>query len=65
MNFISKNFQYRNNEVAWQKKHDASAPKLGELAPDFELYDVTGKYRVQLSEFCGQKPVALVFGSFT
>ena len=41
------------------------APKAGDLAPDFTLSDVTGTESVTLSDFRGQKPVALVFGSFT
>jgi hypothetical protein len=35
------------------------------MAPDFELFDVDGESAVRLSDFCGWKPVALVFGSFT
>ena len=50
---------------AWQGRHDPAAPKVGDLAPDFELYDVNGDKPVQLSEIRGRKPVALVFGSFT
>ncbi|MCK5330063.1 MAG: hypothetical protein KAK01_01540 [Candidatus Marinimicrobia bacterium] len=50
---------------AWQKQHEAKAPKSGTVAPDFELYDVTGENPICLSDFIGQKPVALVFGSFT
>lgn len=65
MNFITKTFQYRDAELAWQKKYDIYAPKQGTLAPDFELYDVNGEHRVRLSDFRGQKPVALIFGSFT
>ena len=56
---------YIKKEKAWQKKYDARAPKVGELAPDFELTDVSGEHRVRLSDFQDQKPVALVFGSFT
>ena len=52
-------------EKAWQKKHDANAPKVGDQAPDFELADTSGGNRVRLSDFEGRKPVALVFGSFT
>ncbi len=65
MNFLTKSFQYRQKEGVWQKKYDANAPKVGALAPDFELYNVSGEHRVRLSDFRGQKPVALVFGSFT
>jgi len=56
---------YIKKEKAWQKKYDVNAPKVGGLAPDFELADVTGENRVRLSDFRGRKPVALVFGSFT
>ncbi len=48
-----------------QEQFDALAPKVGDVAPDFELRDVNGLNPVRLSDFCGQKPVALVFGSFT
>jgi peroxiredoxin len=50
---------------AWQKRYDPSAPKVGDLAPDFELRDVDGENPIRLSDFRGRKPVALVFGSFT
>ena len=50
---------------AWQTKYDALAPRAGDIAPDFELADVNGDNPVRLSAFQGQKPVALVFGSFT
>jgi peroxiredoxin len=52
-------------ERAWQKKYEASAPKPGDTAPDFELFDINGENPVRLSEYRGRKPVALVFGSFT
>ena len=41
-------------------------PKLGEVAPDFEL-DLLGKEqkKLRLSAFRGKKPVMLIFGSFT
>jgi peroxiredoxin len=51
--------------MAWHEKHRASAPEMGDLAPDFELYDVAGETSVRLSSFRGDTPVALVFGSFT
>jgi hypothetical protein len=59
--FLKYRKQYRN----WQLEYDASAPKQGGVAPDFELADVNGQNPVRLSAFAGQKPVALVFGSFT
>ncbi len=61
LNFVG----YRNQAMTWQKKYDALAPKKGDLAPDFELYDLNGENLVRLSDFRGGKPVALVFGSFT
>jgi len=39
--------------------------KVGDLAPDFDLKPLDGKATVKLSSFRGQKPVALVFGSYT
>ncbi|NOR89911.1 MAG: redoxin domain-containing protein, partial [Anaerolineales bacterium] len=54
----------RKEASAWQKKFDALAPKVGELAPDFELRDSRGANPLRLSDLKG-KPVALIFGSFT
>ena len=51
--------------MAWQKQYDVQAPRPGDMGPDFELYDVNGENLVRLSDFRGQKPVALIFGSFT
>ena len=38
---------------------------LGDVAPDFELRTVTGERMVKLSNEYRQKPVILVFGSYT
>lgn len=57
--------QYRTTSHKWQVKLDKKAPKIGDIAPDFTLYDVTGTQSVTLSDFRGKKPVALVFGSYT
>ena len=57
--------RYRKEHRDWQKKYDALAPKVGDAAPDFELYDVNGQNSVRLSDFQGQKPVVLIFGSHT
>ena len=54
----------RKEATTWQKKFDAHAPKVGELAPDFELHDSRGENPLRLSDLTGQ-PVALIFGSFT
>ena len=55
----------RQEATTWQMQHDKTAPKVGDLAPDFELRDADGENPVRLSDFLGKKPVALVFGSFT
>ncbi len=57
--------EFRNEEVSWQQANDPQSPKIGDLAPDFELQDPTGKVRVRLSDFRGKRPVALIFGSYT
>ena len=48
-----------------QKILDQKAPKAGDLAPNFALNDISGTDAVTLWDFRGQKPVALVFGSYT
>ena len=55
----------RKESTAWQKRFNALAPKPGDIAPDFELCDVSGESSLRLSDFRGHKPVALIFGSFT
>jgi peroxiredoxin len=62
---MASTIHYIKKEKAWQKKHDTNAPKVGDLAPDFELTDASGEKQVRLSDFRGRQPVALVFGSFT
>ncbi|MBI3848417.1 MAG: redoxin domain-containing protein [Planctomycetes bacterium] len=44
---------------------EPKAPKVGDVAPDFELPSVDGKTRVRLSSFKGKAPVVLLFGSYT
>jgi hypothetical protein len=39
--------------------------KVGDPAPDFDLKTVDKQSHVQLASFRGQKPVVLVFGSYT
>jgi peroxiredoxin len=56
---------YRDEAVAWQKKYNTKAPRVGDPAPDFTLYDTDGKNPITLSDYQGKKPVALIFGSFT
>ena len=55
----------RHSARKWQLKYDVHAPKVGEVAPDFELRDANGQNPVHLSDFRQKKPVALIFGSFT
>lgn len=60
-----KTMKTRKEQRAWQKEHDQRAPKAGDMAPDFELYDIDGKNPIRLSDFRGKKPVALIFGNYT
>jgi hypothetical protein len=39
--------------------------RVGDVAPDFSLPDVSGKKAVTLSGFKGRRPVVLIFGSYT
>ena len=57
--------EWRTHELTWQLSNDPRSPKVGELAPDFELADPAGRRTTRLSEFRGKRPVALVFGSYT
>lgn len=57
--------KHREQNRTWQKKHDVLAPKAGDIAPDFELNDITGGNPIRLSSFRGNKVVALNFGSYT
>lgn len=43
----------------------AKAPAAGEQAPDFTLATLDGKKKITLSSFRGNKPVILIFGSYT
>ena len=46
-------------------RRDERAPRVGDMAPDFELPLLDGgSARVRLSSLVG-KPVALIFGSYT
>ncbi|MCP5055161.1 MAG: hypothetical protein GY937_00375 [bacterium] len=57
--------EWRNEELDWQLSMDPKSPKVGDIAPDFELQDPDGNVQVRLSDFRGKRPVALVFGSYT
>ena len=57
--------KFRTEKMKSQKLLDTQAPKGGDLAPDFTLFDISGTESVTLSDYRGKKPVALVFGSYT
>ncbi len=42
-----------------------AARSVGSMAPDFELEPPSGGHPVRLSSFRGDRPVALIFGSYT
>ena len=65
VNELRFNLGFRKSLMSGQKALDAKAPRAGDMAPDFTLYDAEGVDSVTLSEFRGVKPVGLVFGSFT
>jgi hypothetical protein len=44
---------------------DEMGPHVGTVPPDFDLKLMGTEDRVRLSSFKGQKPVALIFGSYT
>ncbi len=61
-----KAIYWRHKEVSvWQHENNPNVPKIGALAPDFELSDSTGTNTIRLSDLRGEKPVVLLFGSFT
>jgi hypothetical protein len=62
---MAETFRNREEATTWQDHHDPQAPKLGGIAPNFELHDISGNNSVRLSDFRDKRPVALVFGSFT
>jgi hypothetical protein len=41
------------------------ALRVGDVAPDVTLTSLDGKTPVQLASYVGEKPLVLVFGSFT
>lgn len=41
------------------------APRVGEPAPDFSLKTLDGEETIALSNFRGDRPVVLIFGSYT
>ena len=47
-----------------REAREATTPKVGDTAPDFELASLDGDRRVRLSSLRG-RPVGLIFGSYT
>jgi len=62
---LANSMEWRNEELAWQLEMDRESPKVGDMAPDFELQNPEGDVQIRLSDFRGKRPVALVFGSYT
>lgn len=58
-------FKIRKKLMKRQKGLDQFAPRAGDLAPDFTLQNIDGTKTITLSDFRGQKPAALIFGSYT
>ncbi len=44
---------------------DEMGPRVGDVPPDFNLKRMGSEERVRLSGFKDQRPVALIFGSYT
>ena len=46
-------------------QRDEMGPHVGDVPPDFNLKLIGSEDRIRLSSFKEQKPVALIFGSYT
>ena len=55
----------RTTMMQFLAERETLAPAIGADAPDFRLPRLGSAEQVQLSSFCGRKPVALIFGSYT
>jgi hypothetical protein len=62
---VTKVIKYRTIETTWQKQQNRIVPKIGERATDFEVTSYDNTHTIRLSDFRGEKPVALLFGSYT
>jgi hypothetical protein len=51
-------------ETLWMNAR-AGHLRAGDVAPDFNLMTVDGSASVRLSSFRGNRPVVLIFGSYT
>ncbi len=53
----------RNREGRMARDDDA--PKVGDVAPVFTLKSHDGESETDLAAFAGERPVVLIFGSYT
>ena len=64
-----KGFQRPNSQQKGRRPGGRFRPvdklKVGDTAPDFTLKSLNGKEQVTLSSFQDDKPVVLIFGSYT
>ena len=60
-----KAYKARKEVKKWRDQYVPVAPKLGDVAPDFELHDASGSKVIRLSDYVNKQPVALIFGSYT
>ena len=58
------NFDTFRREMVKKDMHFRGGPESGSFAPDFDLPTVVGG-RFHLSEYRGQRPVLIEFGSIT
>ena len=49
---INPTIQNKVQALATPKRHQTSAPKVGETAPDFQLLDIKGQNPLTLSRGC-------------
>lgn len=54
-----------NRQGRRASRSDANALRVGEMAPGFVLRSLDGKSETDLQSFRGEKPVVLLFGSYT
>ena len=47
------------------RQRQDDAPRIGDIAPVFTLQSPDGESETDISQFQGEKPVILIFGSYT
>ncbi len=63
--FAGKTVKDKHMGRALIKARSKLVPKLGQVAPDFELQVMGEEKKIKLSSYKGKMPVVLVFGSYT